>query len=65
MKGAGERGDRPVQRFTDAYLAECARMSPDQVARWLDDYRKLVLGAAPAQPKKLISLRVDEPLLRL
>jgi len=63
--GVGSAVERPVQRFTDEYLDHCARMTPDQIARFLDDYRRMVLSAPPDRPKKLISLRVDEPLLHV
>ena len=52
---------KTVQYFSDEYLAQCRAMSPDQVLRFLDDFRRLH-GARPA-PSKLISLKVPEDLL--
>lgn len=54
---------KAVQHFSDDYLARCAGMTPEQVVRFLDDFRQLQV-AAP-QPSTLISLRVSAPLLRL
>jgi uncharacterized protein (DUF4415 family) len=52
---------RAVQYFADEYLEQCRAMSPDQVLRYLDDFRRLH-GSRPA-PTKLISLKVPEDLL--
>jgi len=62
---SGTAVERPVQRITDAYLEHCARMTPNQIARFVDDYRRMVLSTTSDRPKKLISLRVDEPLLHV
>lgn len=54
--------ERPVQYFSDEALAAGARMTPDQVLRFLEEFRRL-----HAPPKKrgsrLISIRVPEDLL--
>lgn len=52
---------KPVQTFTDDYLAQCRQMTPDQVIRFLDDFRRLQ-GSRPAR-SRLISLKVPEDLL--
>lgn len=52
---------RPVQLFTDEYLAQCREMKPDQVIRFLEDFRKLH-AKRPAR-SRLISLKVPEDLL--
>ena len=52
---------RPVQRFSEAYLERCRKLSPEDIVRYLDDFRK-VQGAARAR-SRLISLKVPEPLL--
>lgn len=52
---------KAVQRFSDDYLDSCREMTPDQIVRFLDDFRRLH-GAAPAA-SKLISLRVPTDLL--
>ena len=55
---------RPVQHFSDAYLAHCARMSPSDRCAFLDEFRRIHLSRAPLQTKrKLISMRVPEGLL--
>lgn len=53
---------RPVQLFTDEYLAQCRGMTPDQVIRFLEDFRRL--HARRPAPSKLISLKVPEDLLQ-
>lgn len=53
---------KAVQHFSDDYLARCANMTPEQVVRYLDDFRQLQTAIAP-QPSTLISLRVPAPLL--
>lgn len=52
---------RPVQRFTDEYLATCREMTPAQIIRFLDDFRRLHAGSRA--PSRLISLKVPEDLL--
>jgi predicted DNA binding CopG/RHH family protein len=53
---------KPVQHFSDEYLAQCRQMTPDQVIRFLDDFRQLH-GAEQRSRSKLISLKVPENLL--
>ena len=57
---------RPVQYFTPEYLEQCRQMTPDQIIRFVEDFRRLHGGAAgstrPAKAK-LISLKVPEDLL--
>jgi uncharacterized protein (DUF4415 family) len=52
---------RPIQYFSDEYLERCRGMTPDQVIRFLDDFRRLH-GGSPRQ-SKLISIKVPEDLL--
>lgn len=52
---------RPVQKFTVEYLQRCAELSPDEIARFLDDFR-LLHGRRKAR-SVLISLKVPEDLL--
>ena len=54
-------GARPVQRFTAEYLERCRELSPNDIVRFLEDFRQ-VQGAASAR-SRLISLKVPEPLL--
>lgn len=51
---------RPLQRFSDDYLDSVRGATPDQVVRFLDDFRQV---HAPDRPSRLISMRVPEPLL--
>ena len=52
---------RPVQIFDDEYLARCRAMTPDQIIKFLDDFRRLH-GRTPA-PSRLISIKVPQDLL--
>jgi len=52
---------KTVQYFSDEYLEQCQGMTPDQVLRFLDDFRRLH-GSRPAR-SKLISIKVPEDLL--
>lgn len=53
--------ERPLQRFSDTYLERCRELSPEDIVRFLDDFRRLH-GAATSR-SRLISLKVPEPLL--
>ena len=53
--------ERPLQRFSDAYLERCRALSPEDIVRFLEDFRDLQ-GAARTR-SRLISVRVPEPLL--
>ena len=53
--------ERPLQRFSDAYLERCRALSAEDIVRFLEDFRRLH-GAATARTR-LISLKVPEPLL--
>ena len=52
---------KAVQHFSDENLDQCRNMTPDQVLRFLDDFRRLH-GNRPAA-SKLISMKVPEDLL--
>ena len=49
-----------IQKFSDAYLEQSRRMSPESVIRFLEDFRLL---HATRPKSRLISLKVPEPLL--
>ena len=51
---------RPVQYFSEEYLAQCKQATPEQIIEFLENYRQL---QAPEAKSKLISLKVSEPLL--
>ena len=52
---------RPVQRFSADYLERCRELSPEEIVRFLDDFKR-IQGAANTR-SRLISLKVPEPLL--
>ncbi len=52
---------KTVQRFSDEYLQSCREMSPDQIVKFLDDFRRL--HGARVAPSKLISMKVPTDLL--
>lgn len=61
---------RPLQRFSDEYLERCRELSPADIVRYLDDFKRIhhpMSPSAHAGTKKvssrLISLKVPEPLL--
>lgn len=57
---------RPVQHFTPEYLEQCRQMTPDQIIRFVEDFRRLHGGrqSGVRQAKsRLISLKVPEDLL--
>jgi uncharacterized protein (DUF4415 family) len=49
-----------VQIFTDEYLEQSRRMTPDAIVRFLDDFRRIHGGKSKS---RLISMKVPEPLL--
>lgn len=53
---------RPVQYFSKEYLDRCRAMKPEQVLKFLDDFRGLASRNLPAK-SRLISMKVPEPLL--
>ncbi len=55
-----ERPARPIQYFSDEYLAQCRKMSTEQILEYLENFRLL---NAPTAKLKGIDLRVPEPLL--
>lgn len=58
---------RVVQHFTREQLLHGRTMKPEQIVRFLDDFRRLHGGLEARQPQTstLISLRVPDDLLRL
>jgi hypothetical protein len=52
---------KPVQYFTDEYLAQCRTATPKQVLTFLEDYR---LMQSPDDISKLISIKIPKSLLR-
>ena len=52
---------RPVQHFSAEYLAACREMTPDQIIRFVEEFRQLHAGTASRS--RLISMKVPEILL--
>ena len=52
---------RPVQTFSDEYLARCRELSALDIVRFLEDFRR-IQGEVESR-SRLISLKVPEPLL--
>ena len=57
---------KPVQHFSDEYLAHSATLTPRQTLQFLEDFRQLHAARLSEAPQRsvLISLRVPESLLR-
>lgn len=51
---------KTVQFFTDDYLEKCKKMSSEDIAIFIEDFRKLQFSKSSS---KLISLKVQEDLL--
>lgn len=52
---------KAIQYFTAEYLERCREMSPDEIARFLDEFRRL--HGKRKSRSKLISMKVPEDLL--
>lgn len=53
---------RPVQYFTDEYLEQCKHIKPEQILRFLEDFRELQKKTGPVK-SRLISIKIPEDLL--
>jgi predicted DNA binding CopG/RHH family protein len=51
----------PVQKFSDEYLDRCREMSPDEIVRFLEDFRRV--HGKRASKSRLISIKIPEDLL--
>ena len=54
---------RPLQHFSKDYLEKCRSMRPEQIIRFLDDFRTLHAQRERPPKSRLISIKVPEPLL--
>ena len=58
---------KTVQYFSDEYLRECSKMSPEEIVEFLEGFRELQgsqhFSGKRRQKSKLISLKVAEDLL--
>jgi predicted DNA binding CopG/RHH family protein len=52
---------KPVQKFSDEYLASCRQMTTDQIVRFVEDFRRLHAGSR--KRTRLISIKVPEDML--
>jgi uncharacterized protein (DUF4415 family) len=52
---------RPTQHFSAEYLAACRAMTPDQIIRFIEDFRRLHAGTRTRS--RLISIKIPENLL--
>ena len=53
---------KPVHYFSKADLARSRKLKPEQVLRYLEDYR-LLRQAQDLRPSRLISIKVPQALL--
>ena len=58
---SARQAPRPVQTFSDEYLARCRELSAMDIVRFLEDFRRI--HGQVASRSRLISLKVPEPLL--
>lgn len=52
---------KTLQYFSDEYLEKCKKMTPLQIAKFLEDFRRL---QSQKDPSVLISLKVPQSLLK-
>ncbi|NDC39741.1 MAG: hypothetical protein EBZ48_17165 [Proteobacteria bacterium] len=55
---------RPIQYFSKDYLAECRKLTPTAIAKYLEEFRLLQAERDQVGPSKLISLKVPQRLLK-
>ncbi len=53
---------RPVQTFSKEYLERCKKLKPEEIVRFLEDFRRLHGEKKPAK-SRLISVKMPEDLL--
>lgn len=56
---------KPVQYFSDAYLAQARQASPEQILQFLEQFRLMQAATTMSSRAKLISLKVPEDMLAL
>jgi predicted DNA binding CopG/RHH family protein len=56
--------NKTIQFFSDDYLKQCKNMRPQEVLKFLDDFRKLH-GSNKKVASKLISIKIPEDLLEM
>jgi predicted DNA binding CopG/RHH family protein len=55
---------KTVQYFSVEYLEQSSKMKPEQIIRYLEDFRNMYYQAKP-QRTKLISIKIPENMLAL
>lgn len=53
---------KAVQHFTKEYLDRCAKLTPEQILEFLENYRQLV--SSVPEKCELISLKIEPSLLK-
>ncbi len=57
--------NKALQYFTDEYLSECQKISPMQIAQYLEDFRNVHFASSVSEnSSELISLKMPPDLLR-
>ena len=54
---------KSVQYFSDEYLEECKKLTPEQIVKFLDDFRLIYYDAQKDTKSTLISMKVPNHLL--
>lgn len=54
--------ERPIQYFSDEYVARSKELTPDEVLQFLDDWQKL--HSDSHEKCQLISMKIEPSLLR-
>jgi len=54
---------KAVQKFTPEYLERCQHMSPEEIIRFLEQFRQIHADSPRKTKSKLISMKVAEDLL--
>jgi uncharacterized protein (DUF4415 family) len=53
---------KAVQKFSKPYLEQCRKLTPTQIAQFLDDFRQ-THGVTQKKETQLISIKVEKDLL--
>lgn len=57
---------KAIQKFSPEYLEQCKKMKPEQIVKFLEDFRMIHGGDIRSRrkaPTQLISIRVEKDLL--
>ncbi len=55
--------DKTLQYFTEEYLQECKKLTPEQILAFLEDFQSMYAENNNKVKSKLISMKVPEDLL--